>query len=107
MEALISIGQTIYVVDATEAEDRVLSNGPFKHVTVSPNGQYVALYTVDGKVWVITSDFQNKIGEYESKTRTPPKDVQWCGNDSVILAWEDEIHMVGPNGALLKYEQLS
>ena len=107
MEALLSIGQTIYVVDATEAEDRVLSNGPFKHVTVSPNGQYVALYTVDGKVWVITSDFQNKIGEYESKTKTPPKDVQWCGNDSVLLAWEDEIHMVGPNGALLKYEELS
>lgn len=103
VEALISLGQTIYVVDSSEAEDRVLSNGPFRHVSVSPNGQYVALYTEDGKVWVITTDFQNKIGEYESKARTPPKDVQWCGNDSVLLAWEDEIHMMGPNGALIRY----
>ena len=102
IEVLLAIGETIYVVDASEAEDRVLSNGPFKHINVSPNGLYVALYTEDGKVWVITSDFQNKIGEHESKARTVPKDVQWCGNDSVLLAWEDEVHMIGPNGAALK-----
>ncbi|KAL8710059.1 MAG: hypothetical protein Q9220_005330 [cf. Caloplaca sp. 1 TL-2023] len=54
-------------------------------------------------VWVITSDFQTKIGEYESKAKTPPNDVQWCGNDAVMLAWEDEVHLIGPNGASLKY----
>lgn len=102
IEVLIAVGETIYVIDASDAEDRVLSNGPFKHVSVSPNGLYVTLYTEDGKVWVITSDFQNKIGEYESKAKTTPKDVQWCGNDSVLLAWEDEVHMIGPNGALLR-----
>ena len=102
VEVLIAIGQTIFVVDPTEAEDRVLPNGPFKHVSVSPNGQFVALYTEDGKVWVVTSDFQNKVGEYASKAKTTPKDVQWCGNDSVLLAWEDEVHMIGPNGAVLK-----
>ena len=102
VEVLLATGQTIFVVDSTEAEDRILSNGPFKHVKVSPNGLYVTLYTEDGKVWVITSDFQNKIGEYESKAKTLPKDVQWCGNDSVVLAWEDEVHMIGPKGAVLK-----
>ena len=102
VEVLLAIGQTIYVVDAAETEDRVLPNGPFNHVSVSPNGQFVTLYTEDGKVWVITSDFQNKLGEYESKTKTIPKDVQWCGNDSVLLAWEDEVHMIGPKGASLK-----
>ena len=89
-------------MDSTEAEDRVLPNGPFKHTCVSPNGLYVALYTEDGKVWVITADFQSKIGEYDSKIKTAPKDVQWCGNDSVLLAWEDEVHMIGPSGAALK-----
>ncbi|MCJ1463515.1 hypothetical protein MMC07_002123 [Pseudocyphellaria aurata] len=103
VEALLSIGQTIFVVDSSEAEDRMLPNGPFKHVGVSPNGLYVTLYTEDGKVWVITSDFQNKIGEYDSKAKTVPKDVQWCGNDSVVLAWEDEVHMIGPKGAVLKH----
>lgn len=89
-------------MDATEAEDRVLPNGPFEHVSVSPNSLYVTLYTQEGMVWVITTDFQTKIGEYESKTKTLPKDVQWCGNDSVLLAWEDELQMIGPNGAVLK-----
>ncbi|KAL8914218.1 MAG: hypothetical protein Q9171_001089 [Xanthocarpia ochracea] len=103
VEVLLAIGQTIYVVDSSETEDRVLPNGPFKHVSVSPNGLYVTLYTEDGMVWVITSDFQNKIGEYESKAKTPPKDVQWCGNDAVMLAWEDEVHLIGPNGASLRY----
>ena len=102
VEVLLAIGQTIFVVDATEAEDRVLPNGPFQYVSVSPNGLYVALYTEDGMVWVITTDFQTKVGEYESKSKTKPRDVQWCGNDSVLLAWEDEVQMVGPNGAILK-----
>ncbi|KAL8803652.1 MAG: hypothetical protein Q9182_003067 [Xanthomendoza sp. 2 TL-2023] len=103
VEVLLAVGQTIFVIDSSDTEDRVLPNGPFKHISVSPNGQYVTLYTEDGMVWVITSDFQNKIGEYESKAKTPPKDVQWCGNDAVLLAWEDEVHLIGPNGASLKY----
>ena len=94
---------SMWVVDATESEDRMLQNGPFTHTSVSPNGKFVALHTKDGKVWVISSDFQNKLSEYDSKAKTPPKDVQWCGNNSVVLAWEDEVHMVGPNGAASKH----
>ncbi|KAI9878615.1 MAG: hypothetical protein M1830_000382 [Pleopsidium flavum] len=103
VEVLLALGQSIYVVDTSESEDRMLQNGPFKHISVSPDGRYVTLYTEDGKVWVISSDFQNKLSEYDSKAKTLPKDVQWCGNSSVVLAWEDEVHMVGPNGAASKY----
>jgi vacuolar protein sorting-associated protein 16 len=103
VEVLLAIDQTIFVVDATECEDRGLSDGPFKHVNVSPNGRFAALFTEDGKVWVVSSDFQNKLSEYDSKAKTLPKHVEWCGNDSVILAWEDEIHMVGPKGVAVKY----
>ena len=102
VEVLLAIEKTIYVIDSTEAEDCSLQNGPFKHVSISPNGRFVALYTEDGKVWVISSDFQQKLSEYDSKAKTIPKDVQWCGNNSVALAWEDEVHMVGPSGAALK-----
>ncbi|KAK2754493.1 hypothetical protein FQN54_006894 [Arachnomyces sp. PD_36] len=103
VEVLLAIDETIYVIDSTEAEDRMLQNGPFKHVSVSPNGRFVSLFTGDGKLWVVSSDFQSKFSEYDSKAKTPPKSVDWCGNDSVVLAWEDEIHMVGPNGASLRY----
>ncbi|KAI9847664.1 MAG: hypothetical protein M1838_000810 [Thelocarpon superellum] len=103
VEVLLAIEKTIYVVDASDSDDRMLENGPFTHTSVSPNGKFVALHTEDGKVWVISSDFQNKFSEYDSKAKTNPKDVQWCGNNSVVLAWEDEVHMVGPNGAAAKY----
>ena len=103
VEVLVAVDKTIFVVDVTEAEDRGLSDGPFMHVSVSPNGRFAALFTEDGKLWVVGSDFQNKYSEYDSKAKTTPTHIYWCGNDSVILAWEDEIHMVGPNGAAVKY----
>jgi hypothetical protein len=103
VEVLLSIGQTIHVVDATESEDRMLDIGPFTHISVSPNGKFVALYTETGRAYVITSDFQNRLSEHDSRSRTPPKDVQWCGNDAVVIAWEDEVHIIGPNNAAAKY----
>lgn len=96
--------ETILIVDATESQDQILQNGPFHHISVSPNGSYVALYTSDGKVWVIDVKFQQKLSEYDSgKTDEIPLDVQWCGVDSVVLVWVDEVHMVGPNGAALRW----
>lgn len=103
VEVLLAIGKSIMVVDASEAEDRMLENGPLRHVGVSPNGRFIALYTDDGKVWVISSDFQNRLSEYDSRVKTPPKDLQWCGNNAVVLAWEDEVHLIGPNGSATKY----
>ncbi|KAB8343224.1 hypothetical protein FH972_022814 [Carpinus fangiana] len=103
VEVLLAIGQTINVVDVNDSEDRMLQNGPFRHICVSPNGKFVALYTEDAKVWVISSDFQDKLSEYDTKVKSVPKDMQWCGNDAVILAWEDEVHLLGPNGAATKY----
>lgn len=104
VEVLLAVDKTVHVVDAAECEDRGLEAGPFRHIGVSPNGRFIALYTDDGKVWVISSDFQNRLSEYESKVRTPPKDLQWCGNNAVALAWEDEIHIVGPDGTFYKYD---
>jgi hypothetical protein len=103
VEVLLALGKTIVVVDATDAEDRGLDKGPFLHVGVSPNGRCVALYTEDGRVWVVSSDFQNRLSDYDSKAKTVPKDLQWCGNDAVALAWEDEVHVVGSNGSAAKY----
>ena len=103
VEVLLSIGETIHVVDATESEDRLLDIGPFTDISVSPNGKFVALYTEAGKAFVITSDFQNRLSEYDSRSKALPKDVQWCGNDAVVIAWEDEVHVIGPKNAAAKY----
>ncbi|KAK4231474.1 putative vacuolar protein sorting-associated protein 16 [Podospora fimiseda] len=103
VEVLLSINQTVYVSDASECEDRFLDIGPFSHIAVSPNGKFVALYTQDGKVHVIRSDFQERLSEHDSKSKIPPKYFEWCGNDAVVIAWEDEVHLVGPNGAVARF----
>lgn len=105
VEVLLSTGSTIIVLDPTDAQDQDLQNGPFTNISVSPNGKYVALYTTQGKLWVIKADFQDKLSEYDSGMGSVilPRTVEWCGNDSVVIAWDDEVHMVGPQGHSLKH----
>lgn len=103
VEVLLSIGQTVYVVDASECEDRFLDIGPFTQTSVSPNGKFAALYAETGHAHVITSDFQTRLSEHDSKSKIQPKYLQWCGNDAVVIAWEDEVHVVGPNGAVAQF----
>ncbi|KAH6849896.1 Vps16, N-terminal region-domain-containing protein [Chaetomium sp. MPI-CAGE-AT-0009] len=103
VEVLLSINQTIYVSDATACEDRFLDIGPFTHIAVSPNGRFSSLYTATGRAHVITSDFENRFSEHDSRSKIPPKYFEWCGNDAVVIAWEDEVHLVGPSGSLAKF----
>lgn len=102
VEVLLSVGTTVYVVDATEAEDRFLDIGPFAHISVSPDGQYINLYGVNGKAHIVSSDFQERIFEHDSDSKTPPLYVEWCGTDPLI-AWEDEVHIIGPGDISSSY----
>lgn len=102
VEVLVSMESTIYYVDATDCEDRFLDIGPFSHISVSPNGRRVALYTPAGITHVVSSDFQERFVEHDSGSEIPPKHVEWVGNDALI-AWEDEVHVVGPDDTSITY----
>ncbi|KAJ0308950.1 hypothetical protein Brms1b_009331 [Colletotrichum noveboracense] len=102
VEVLLSIGETVYVVDAAEYEDRFLDIGPFSHISVSPDGRLIALYTKTGKAHVISSDFQERMIEHDSESKIPPKYVAWCGSDALI-AWEDEVHIIGADNASAEF----
>ncbi|PHH49100.1 putative vacuolar protein sorting-associated protein 16 -like protein [Ceratocystis fimbriata CBS 114723] len=102
VEALVSLENTIYCVDATDCEDRFLDIGPFSHISVSPNGRRVALYTVGGIAHVVSSDFQERFVEHNANSEIPPKHVEWAGSDAVI-AWEDEVHIIGPDDTSVTY----
>jgi hypothetical protein len=103
VEVILAIGTTLYVVDATDAEDRDFTAGPFRHISVSPRGEFLAFYTEDGKVWVVSGDWSEKLSEYDSRAKTVPKDMQWCGSNAVALAWEDEVHLIGPRSVATKF----
>lgn len=102
VEVLLSVGKTVHVVDATDCEDRFLDIGPFTHISVSPDGRYVNLYAANGKAHVISSDFQERLFEHDSDSKTPPQYVEWCGSDAII-AWEDEVHIIGPGDTSSSY----
>ncbi|KAH7138780.1 Vps16, N-terminal region-domain-containing protein [Dendryphion nanum] len=103
VEVILAIGKTLYVVDATDAEDRDFTAGPFRHISVSPRAEFLAFYTDDGKVWVVSGDWSEKLSEYNSRAKTVPRDMQWCGSNAVALAWEDELHLIGPNSAAMTF----
>ncbi|KAJ6441584.1 isoform Er10 of ankyrin-1 [Purpureocillium lavendulum] len=102
VEVLLSVGSTVYVLDAVDCEDRMVDFGPFSHISVSPDGRYANLYGVNGQARVISSDFQDILFVHDSDSQTPPKYVEWCGSDALI-AWEDEVHIIGPGNESSSY----
>ncbi|KAF9899141.1 hypothetical protein BX616_003227 [Lobosporangium transversale] len=103
VEVLLAFNSTILVVDATEARDERLQQGPFTKMSISPDGKYLALFTSDGKLWVVSTDFQKNLSEFPTKSQVPPQQLVWCGTDSVVLYWDKIVLMVGPYGDWIKY----
>ncbi|VVT56732.1 uncharacterized protein SAPINGB_P005238 [Magnusiomyces paraingens] len=101
VEVILSIDNTVIVADTTDVHDKYLEEGPFTHMAVSPNGEFIALFTGAGHLWVISSGFHKKLSDYNTNEKTPPKQLVWCGNDSVAVVYEDEILLVGPQGGTL------
>jgi len=61
--------------------------------------------TAAGVLWVVSSDFQKKVAEYntsEAGATGQPRDVGWCGNDAIIVSWDALVLVVGPYGENLK-----
>ncbi|KAG0320863.1 hypothetical protein BGZ99_004280 [Dissophora globulifera] len=103
VEVLMAVRSTILVVDATEAREESLQQGPFKKMAVSPDGKYLALFTAEGRVWVVSTDFQQNITGLSMKMNVPPLQLVWCGSDSVVLYWDRVIIIVGLNGSGTKF----
>lgn len=109
-----------------------LTRGPYRSITPSPNGRFLALLTcspsnptsnaassttTDPLLWVTSSDFARSLSEFSitpevseevgeqtrgSGSGRGPGAVEWCGSNSVVLGWERTVVMVGPFGETLK-----
>jgi len=92
-------------VDNLEAVDQRLSRGPFTHMAASPNGKSFALLTISGMLWVVSTDFQRNLAEYDSTSagaEGPVRQVEWCGNDAILVTWDALVLLVGPFGDTLQ-----
>ncbi|SCZ98560.1 BZ3500_MvSof-1268-A1-R1_Chr3-1g05464 [Microbotryum saponariae] len=108
VEVLIGTGSTVLRLDEIEVQDQRLNRGPFLSITPSPNAHFLALLTAGSspQLWVTSSDFSRSLSEFDLSGEGesgPPNQVVWCGNNTVVVAWEKTVVMVGPFGETLKY----
>ncbi|KAI8443179.1 Vps16, N-terminal region-domain-containing protein [Phakopsora pachyrhizi] len=116
VQILASRQDSIVVIDSMDCTDqRLVSKGPFQRIVPSPNGKFLALLTGAASpnpytVWVVSSDFSRELSEFslekhaiEDLSEGPPNQMVWCGGDTVVVAWQRALVMIGPFGASLKY----
>lgn len=107
VEVLLSVEATIYTVDNLESVDQRINKGPFTHISPSPNGKLLALVTFSGMLWVVSLDFQRSMVEFDTNNvvgaEGSVKQVEWCGNDAILLTWDGLAVLVGPPGDTLQY----
>ncbi|KAG8885848.1 hypothetical protein FRB98_001561 [Tulasnella sp. 332] len=106
MVAMTSHCTLMEVKGWTGSKPLVLAHpGPFVKLSVSPNGKWLALLTAANLLWVVSSDFQTSSAEYDSAAEGlgDPRQLVWCGNDAVILAWDSLALIVGPSGQTIRH----
>ncbi|KAK4048038.1 Vacuolar protein sorting-associated protein 16 [Microbotryomycetes sp. JL201] len=110
VEVLVSTNHTILRIDEIDVVDQRITRGPFTKISASPNGRLLGLLShpagVSPQLWVASSDFTRSLSELdlgnEGET-TAPGQIVWCGNNTVVVAWDRTLVMMGPFGESLKY----
>ncbi|GAA5928869.1 tethering complex subunit VPS16 [Sporobolomyces koalae] len=107
-EVLIAVGQTILRMDEIEVQEQRVGRGPFRSIVPSPSGRFLALLSPSSELWVTSLDCSRSLSEYSLADEAPGeaspiRRIEWCGSNSVVVAWERTVVMVGPFGETLKY----
>lgn len=104
LSILVSFDKTIILINIDfsmsnyEIIDHGLTEGPFAQLTASPNGQLIALFNSQvERIFVISNKFDQVLLEYDtSNDSSSPYQVEWCGNDAIVLSLKDELKLIGP-----------
>ncbi|KAF0687144.1 Aste57867_21115 [Aphanomyces stellatus] len=79
-------------------------SAPIRKITISPDGQLLALFTQDGTLIVVNTAFDDKILVFDTQSIFPPGAMCWCGDSSVLLFWSSlGLVLVGFRGSWLKF----
>ncbi|EFA13302.2 Vacuolar protein sorting-associated protein 16 homolog-like Protein [Tribolium castaneum] len=74
-------------------------------MAVSFNARHVALFTDSGYLWLGSSNLRTKYCEIDTNIIHKPKQLVWCGNESVVAYWErdNSLLIVGKHGQKMMY----
>ncbi|PIN25618.1 Vacuolar assembly/sorting protein VPS16 [Handroanthus impetiginosus] len=103
VEVLLGVGDHVLLVEEDGVQQLAPGIGPLQKMVVSRKGEFVASFTHDGRLLVMSSDFSDVIIEHACESALPPDQLAWCGLDSVLLYWDDMLLMVGPYGDPVRY----
>ena len=76
-EIIIATSKTIYVLDQAGYQDQFVERGPFSEMKISPDGKYLALFTSDGHLWVVSTDFQVNVMDFDTDSKSAPIQLAW------------------------------
>mmetsp|Transcript_25905 Transcript_25905/g.51954 ORF Transcript_25905/g.51954 Transcript_25905/m.51954 type:complete len:1193 (-) Transcript_25905:1429-5007(-) len=82
------------------------SSAPIISMAFAPNGRFLACFTSNSILTVVSTTFESKVLEFStsSGSSSPPRSMAWCGEDSVVLHWKDlGVLLVGPYGDWLRF----
>lgn len=106
VEVLVGTSDSVLVVDADGPNDQFLQGylqAPVLSMAVAPNGRFLACFTALGILSVLSTSFTTKVLDFDTSNTSKPLEMQWCGEDSVLLHWNSFLLMVGPYGHWLKF----
>lgn len=106
VEVLLGVGESCVIAVEEDGVQRLgegVLDGPLQRMAVSLDGKWLAAFTHDGRLLVLTSDLQKTILDRECESALPPEQLAWCGMDSVLLYWDDMLLMMGPDGDPVRY----
>jgi len=96
----------VVVVDRNSHQDQLASavlSAPVVLMAVAPNGRFLACFTSGGILTVLSTNFETKVLDFDTSTASRPVQMEWCGEDSVVLYWKHFLLMVGPFGHWVRY----
>ena len=90
----------------TDVDCRARISSPIVAMCFAPNGRFLACFTEASMLTVISTSFETKVLDFDTSegSNSPPLQMQWCGEDSVVLHWKNlGVLMVGPYGDWLRF----
>ncbi|ENN73876.1 hypothetical protein YQE_09530, partial [Dendroctonus ponderosae] len=73
-------------------------------MAVSLNARHLCFFTDSGHLWLGSTDLRHKYCEIETYTIHRPKQLVWCGNETVVVYWEQDhtVLIVAKNGQFVQ-----
>lgn len=114
MLVLVDVTVVVYhynhALELHTCQDKHITEGPFSHMRLLPNQRLLALFNLQSGVnTLVLPDVEQVYVQYDSKeqdafgTTTAAGNLVWCGLDGLVLAYTDELRVVGPSNNLVVF----